>query len=315
MDLDSGLLRAFLALADDPHFGRAASRLHISQQALSKRLQRLETQVGALLVERTRRHVSLTPAGERLEAPARAAVDAVDAAVASVRPTQRPLRVDVLDAHTWPVSVVRAAAEQGLSVEVVSHQAGRGPVDVLRSGDADVVFGRAGMVDPPWPRDLVRRLVRLEPLLVLVSAGDPWADLAELPVNRLRERPCWFPMTGAPPQWRSYLEQFATEHDVAIDYTGSTLGFSYWVERVARGQAPPTFVGAAMDLPAAMAVSAVPLVDPVPVYPWSAVWSRRLPERLVEQLLAAAEGRPADTSSSWCWMPDRDRSCATRDLL
>src|ERR1700730_7626073 len=56
-------LRYFTALSEDLHFGKAASRLGISQPALTRQIQNLEKIVGALLVDRTQRSVSLTPSG------------------------------------------------------------------------------------------------------------------------------------------------------------------------------------------------------------------------------------------------------------
>ncbi len=56
-------LRYFTALAEDLHFGKAATRLGISQPALTRQIQNLEKIVGAALVERTQRSVALTPAG------------------------------------------------------------------------------------------------------------------------------------------------------------------------------------------------------------------------------------------------------------
>lgn len=57
-------MRAFVALADNLHFGRAAESLGVSQPALSQLLSRLETDLGAELVIRTSREVSLSPVGE-----------------------------------------------------------------------------------------------------------------------------------------------------------------------------------------------------------------------------------------------------------
>jgi DNA-binding transcriptional LysR family regulator len=56
-------LRYFAALAEELHFGKAASRLGISQPALTRQIQSLEKLVGAALLERTQRSVSLTAAG------------------------------------------------------------------------------------------------------------------------------------------------------------------------------------------------------------------------------------------------------------
>jgi DNA-binding transcriptional LysR family regulator len=64
--MDLPQLRAFVILADAKHFGRAAARLHITQPALTKRLQALEAAIGARLFERDRAGVALTSNGQAL---------------------------------------------------------------------------------------------------------------------------------------------------------------------------------------------------------------------------------------------------------
>jgi DNA-binding transcriptional LysR family regulator len=71
MDLDMGLTSSFVVLVDENHFGRAAARLHLTSSALTKRIQRLERQIGATLVERGPAGVyGVTPAGRRFASAA-----------------------------------------------------------------------------------------------------------------------------------------------------------------------------------------------------------------------------------------------------
>lgn len=71
--MDTRTLACFIAVAEGLNFRRAAQQLHLTQPALSARIQNLETEIGAALFVRDRRHVALTAAGAALLPHARAA--------------------------------------------------------------------------------------------------------------------------------------------------------------------------------------------------------------------------------------------------
>ena len=64
-------LQYLVALKDHGHFGRAAEACFVTQSTLSAGLRELETLIGVVLVERTRRVVRFTPLGERIVDKAR----------------------------------------------------------------------------------------------------------------------------------------------------------------------------------------------------------------------------------------------------
>ena len=78
-------IEAFVAVAEQLHFGRAAEQMRIGQPALSELVQRLERELGTPLFARTTRRVALTPAGEELLPRARSIFDDVTSAKTAVR--------------------------------------------------------------------------------------------------------------------------------------------------------------------------------------------------------------------------------------
>ena len=78
-------LRAFVAVADELNFGRAAARLYLSQPALSRQIRSLERLVGCDLLRRSTHRVELTLAGEALLDRARSLLRDVDEAVSATR--------------------------------------------------------------------------------------------------------------------------------------------------------------------------------------------------------------------------------------
>src|SRR6185436_7641219 len=78
------LLRYFVAVVEERHFGRAGQRLRIAQPSLSRAIKQLERDLGVVLLERSPAGVAVTAAGEALYEEARTVLDQVEHARARV---------------------------------------------------------------------------------------------------------------------------------------------------------------------------------------------------------------------------------------
>ncbi|MFD9355713.1 LysR family transcriptional regulator [Streptomyces sp. NPDC060031] len=268
MDLDLAQVRAFVLAAQELHFGRAAETLSISQQALSKRIARLESGLGAEMFHRGGHGVRLTAAGHRFLEPARQTLAAADQAVAAVRDEHRPLRVDVWGHLYAPMrTLAQVAARTGAPHLELGH--GRDLPSVaaaLLHGDIDAAFGR---VHPPVPAGLTHRLVRLEPVDVILGTDHPLAGEAALRPGQLRDSVLWTP--GALGRL-DFLHRFAERFGIRDRAEGPNLGLDHFLAGLSADVRRFALMPADAPLPRTPAIRSVPLVDPTPLYAWSLLW-------------------------------------------
>jgi DNA-binding transcriptional LysR family regulator len=190
MDLRS--LRCFVAVAEELHFGRAARRLHLSQPPLSQTIHALETRLGVLLFERTRRRVALTHAGTVLLEHARTLLrNAEQAAIAAQRASRGEvgrLSVGFILAATHHLlpETLRQFRERMPEVELSLREMPiREQLDALEEGVIDVGFLR-----PPVDTDIIaaQTLVR-EPFLVAIPHGHELLRRRSLALAQLAQVP------------------------------------------------------------------------------------------------------------------------------
>jgi DNA-binding transcriptional LysR family regulator len=122
--LDPELLKAFVAVADNRSFTRAAAMLNRTQSAVSMQIKRLEDRLGVTLLHRTKAHVDLSPAGESLLGYARRILTLNDEAIAELgeRKIAGIVRLGVMDDYgisIMPPLLARFMADHpGIHVEM-----------------------------------------------------------------------------------------------------------------------------------------------------------------------------------------------------
>lgn len=287
-------LEAFVAVADELHFSRAADRLHMAQSPLSQRIRTLEAELGVRLFERTNRRVRLTPAGERI---LREAQTTVRSAEATQRAAQR-----VRDGETGVLRLgfVASAAFLRLPELLRAFRASvpSAEVELVRLNSSDQLDALeqdrldAGLARVP-PVASVRwevgtAALEPEPFLAVLPSGHPLAGRRRIGLAALAAEP-WV-LSG--PARRSELVR-------GIHRMCARAGFD---PRVAH-EAPdlpsvmgPVAGGLGVSLvPLGIAQLAVPGVTAIPLrdedqspLPTMLVWHAARADPLVDRLVAAA---------------------------
>ena len=173
-------LRGFVAVADELHFGRAAARLKMTQPPLSRQIQKLERAVGAALLERDNRRVSLTAAGEVFLVEARRLLSLADGAPELARRVSSGssgvLRIGFTAASTYGVlgRLLNELARALPDVDVdLAEMVTREQVAGLLDGEVDL-----GLARPPFDEGTFgSRLLHREALLVAAPLGHRLLEL------------------------------------------------------------------------------------------------------------------------------------------
>ncbi|GHF72899.1 LysR family transcriptional regulator [Streptomyces mashuensis] len=320
MDLDLALVRAFVTTAETLHFGRAAERLGTSQQALSKRIARLESLFGTRLIERDRgvRGTRLTEAGERFEPAAREALAAGERAVAAALGAGQAVRIDVWGHLYAPLRTVAQATEAVEPLGTVQWEPGPArdwpsAAQALLRGDTDLGLGRVHPLPDGTDAGLAHRLVRLEPVDAVVGTSHPLAGADELRPADLRDSVLWCP---AELTRLDFLRRFADEFGITRRQDGPNLGLDHLVRHLRTDPACFTLFPADAPLPGDAGLRSVPLVAPTPLYAWSLVWRESHRHPLLDGLLrgfteAGRTRRWLDYAPGRDWLPDTDHTKLT----
>jgi DNA-binding transcriptional LysR family regulator len=189
--MDLRQLDAFVAVAEEGAFTRAADRLGVVQPAVSQAVRRLEDELGFALFERTSRRVTLTGAGQDFLPHARAVVTDLEKARRAARELSAGRAGVVRLATTggaWDVAQTLLAEHRAAHPQVrveLQPQSRTPKLQAILDGEID-----AGLVHsaPPTP-GLAFTETSSEPWHVVVSAAHPLASAGPIALRALRADP------------------------------------------------------------------------------------------------------------------------------
>jgi DNA-binding transcriptional LysR family regulator len=289
-DIDLRLLRYFVAVAEELHFGHAALRLHLSQPALSTQIHKLEQIVGAQLLTRTSRRVELTPAGAVLLDEARRLLVSAERAFAATRLAARGERgrfvvgfIANAAAELTP-AILEAFATLHADVDVEMRQFGfADPSCGLADGAVDVALVRPPLAAWDW---LESETLFMEPRMLVVADRLPVATRGEVLAEMLVDEP--FVARRAPAYWRDYwlaIDQRAGQ-PVRVGAEVATVDECF--EAIMRGKGIAFTQASSRRFYARPGLTFVPVAD-IPPASVSVAWRRDACTPLVAEFVAIAQ--------------------------
>lgn len=268
-DLDLRLLRYFVVTAEELHFGRAAARMHVTQQTLSARIAKLERDIGVTLFRRTSRQVGLTTAGRTLLTEARDLLRHADGTWARVERLRRSSSVRVgvhVTAFTETTSgLLREFRTEHPDIEVDLETYGlTEPAAGLLDGRSDVAVVRPPVAAP----DLRFHVLIEESRVFVLPTGHRLADHSVIALREVDGEP-WVaapPATDGtePETWRRFWlpPHGADGSPVTIGAVATTL--DAWREHVAAGRGISLCPSSSERFYARPGIAFVPAGDAVP---------------------------------------------------
>jgi DNA-binding transcriptional LysR family regulator len=273
-DPEMRLLRYFVTVAEERHFGRAAERLHIAQPPLSQQIQKLERQLGVELIDRSRRPIELTDAGNALLVEAKLALTHGEQAFAAAR---RAATGHLGHLH---IGALQAAVDGILSYVMRAHRRDFPDVKLelteldtaeqvtqLVEHRLDVGFLR-GPVDEP---SLTIQTLIEDPLAAVVCDDHALARQERIAPSALADQPIvLWTRTAAPTTYADVIELFRTHH-IEPPVVDESPRIQTILALVASGAGiallPTSFINLNRK-----GVRFIPLYGPLPLRPLAVAW-------------------------------------------
>ena len=208
-------LEAFVEVATQLHFGRAAEKLGIAQPTLSELVRRLEREMGTPLLARTTRRVALTGAGSELLERAQAIIDSASEATLAVRRVASEeagiVRIGVIPAVAPVLAPHVAEALRRHAPDITLDVRKMWPPDLLHAladGTVDVAINCGSVVDPP---SVVGEVFCGESVIVALRNSHRLAERESVSWADLAGEPFGIPSASLFPDWSAAQRRVLNE--------------------------------------------------------------------------------------------------------
>jgi DNA-binding transcriptional LysR family regulator len=208
-------LEAFVAVATELHFGRAAEKLGMAQPTLSELVRRLEREMGTSLLARTTRRVALTGAGSELLERAQAIIDSASEATFAVRRVASEeagsVRLGVIPAVAPVLAPHVTEALRRHAPDITLDVRKMWPPDLLRAvadGTVDVAINCGSVVDPPG---VVGEVFCGEGAMVALRNSHRLAERRSVSWADLAAEPFGIPSASLFPDWSAAQRRVLNE--------------------------------------------------------------------------------------------------------
>ena len=296
-------LRSFLAVIDEGSLNRAATRLRMSQPALSRQMQALENEIGGRLLERSATGVSLTDAGHAFAEKTRRLLADYDAAVAEARRLARgqkeELRIGYLASAAQkllnPALATLRRIHPQVKIKLLDLSPGE-QISALKRGEIDVAFiGQEGSIAS---RDFYTRKLATMRVLAVVPADHRLASRKEVRLTELEgERFIGSPEKEMPGRDRWITQLCRKAGGFKPKFVQEADSVTHMLSLITSEGAVTLVPGYMRDLPSA-GVKMIPVSDAEAGWDFLVVWQRGRTagplQTLIEALSATVDAACAE---------------------
>ncbi len=286
-------LRYFVAVAETENVTRAATKLHVSQPALSRQIHDLEDEIGFPLLERSAKSVRLTEAGRTFLTEARAVLQRAEEAVAAARAKAGGMAGEIQVGYAPSLTVqilppmLRAFQGEFPQVRVALHDlSSEEMLEQLGARKLQIAL----TVRPP--AKLLRTLAFLEiaryAMVVAVAPNHPMAKLKAITLQQVAPEPLIGLNRKDYPEAHAETKRLFAAVGLKPNFAEEHEGGTSIIAAVEAGRGI-ALVPSSLACIVGTRVKLLPLKPALPPIPVGAVWLKGNESELVKKFIAAAK--------------------------